>query len=379
MKIALKQRKLKNGMTSLYIESYKGSSSDENGKRVHLRDFKYLNLYQYPNPKTAIEKKNNKENLVQAENILAILKADFAQGKYGLKNNIKAKRPFLDYFKEKSDEKINSVKNYGTWTSAYIHLKNIVSPNFIFDEINDDFVKRVRYYFNVEARTKSKLPLSANSKYTYYNKFKACLRSAFDEGYLTVNYANKVRGFEQAESQREYLTFNELQNLVNTPCKYPILKNAFIFSCLTGLRWSDCNTLLWSEIRDEGPNLFRVNFRQEKTDGVEYLYISKQARDLLGDRKGNSDRVFTGLKYSAVYNNEIVRWCNRASVFKHITFHSARHTNAVLLLENGADLYTVQKRLGHKEIKTTAIYAKIVDEKMRESAHIIPELAQLSV
>ncbi|MGV8963340.1 MAG: tyrosine-type recombinase/integrase [Candidatus Saccharimonadaceae bacterium] len=379
MKIALKEKKLKNGMSSLYIESYKGSSTDENGKRIHLREFKYLNLYQYPNPKTASEKKNNKENLSQAEDILSILKANFAQGKYGLKNNIKAKRPFLDYFNEKSEEKANSLKNYGTWTSALMHLKNIISPNFIFDEVNDDFIKRVRYYFNVEARTKSKLPLSANSKYTYYNKFKACLRSAFDDGYLAINYANKVKGFEQSESQREYLTFNELQNLVNTPCKYPILKNAFIFSCLTGLRWSDCNTLIWSEIRDEGPNLFRVNFRQEKTDGVEYLYISKQARDLLGDRHGNSDRVFIGLKYSAVYNNEIVRWCNRASVFKHITFHSARHTNAVLLLENGADLYTVQKRLGHKEIKTTAIYAKIVDEKMRESAHIIPELIQLSI
>ena len=379
MKIALKEKKLKNGMLSLYIESYKGSSSDEHGKRIHLRDFEYLKLYQYPSPKTASEKKNNKENLDLAEDILAIRKADFAQGKYGLKNNIKAKRPFLDYFKEKSDEKINSLKNYGTWTSAYVHLKNIVSPNFIFDEINDDFIKRVRYYFNVEAQTKSKLPLSANSKYTYYNKFKACLRSAFDDGYVAVNYANRVKGFEQAESQREYLTFNELQSLVNTPCKYPILKNAFIFSCLSGLRWSDCNTLVWSEVRDEGDDLFRVNFRQEKTDGVEYLYISKQVRELLGERKGNSDRVFIGLKYSAVYNNEIVRWCNRASVFKHITFHSARHTNAVLLLENGADLYTVQKRLGHKEIKTTAIYAKIVDKKMRESAHIIPELTLLSI
>lgn len=379
MKITLKEKKLKNGMSSLYIESYKGSTIDENGKRIHIREFEYLKRYQYLDPKTAGEKKNNRENLAFAEDVFAIRKANFAQGKYGIKNNIKAKRPFLDYFKEQADEKINSVKNYGTWTSAYIHLKNIISPNFIFEEINDDFIKRVRYYFNIEARTKSQLPLSANSKYTYYNKFKACLRSAFDDGYVAVNFANKVKGFEQAESQREYLTFNELQNLVNTPCKYPILKNAFIFSCLTGLRWSDCNTLMWSEVRDEGPNLFRVNFRQEKTDGVEYLYISKQARNLLGARHGNSDRVFIGLKYSAVYNNEIVRWCNRASVFKHITFHSARHTNAVLLLENGADLYTVQKRLGHKEIKTTAIYAKIVDEKMRESAHIIPELTQLAI
>ncbi|MBT2416230.1 tyrosine-type recombinase/integrase, partial [Streptomyces sp. ISL-12] len=59
---------------------------------------------------------------------------------------------------------------------------------------------------------------------------------------------------------------------------------------------------------------------------------------------------------------------------KHITVHSARHTNAVLLLENGADIYTVSKRLGHREIRTTAIYAKIVDSKMKEAAEIIPEL-----
>src|SRR5690606_5053279 len=182
------------------------------------------------------------------------------------------------------------------------------------------------------------------------------------------------KAFEQAESQREYLTFEELQALVNTDCKYQVLKKAFIFSCLVGLRWSDINNLIWSEVRDEGENLFRVNFRQKKTDGVEYLYISKQARDLLGNRKSPKDRVFIGLKYSAVYNNELVRWCNRAGVFKHITFHSARHTNAVLLLENGADLYTVQKRLGHKEIRTTSIYAKVVDKKMKESAHLIPKL-----
>lgn len=86
------------------------------------------------------------------------------------------------------------------------------------------------------------------------------------------------------------------------------------------------------------------------------------------------DRVFKGLKYGAGYNNEIVRWCNRAGVFKHITFHSARHTNAVLLLENGADIYTVSKRLGHSEIRTTAIYAKIVDKKNKEAAELIPNL-----
>ncbi|WP_425639104.1 tyrosine-type recombinase/integrase [Algoriphagus yeomjeoni] len=374
MKITLKEKKLSNGMISLYIEYYKGSTTDLNGKRSHIRDFEFLKIYLHQVPKDAVERKENKENRKLAEDILSIRQSNYIQGKFEIKNLSKSKRQFLDFFTEKMEEKSNSVKNYGVWQSAYSHLKNCISPNFLFDEIDDNFVKRVKHYFEVEARTKSNLPLSQNSKYSYFNKFKACLRSAFDDGYISINYAARVKAFEQAESQREYLTFEELQALVNTDCKYQVLKKAFIFSCLVGLRWSDINNLVWSEVRDEGKNLFRVNFRQEKTDGVEYLYISKQARDLLGDRKSPKDRVFIGLKYSAVYNNELVRWCNRAGVFKHITFHSARHTNAVLLLENGADLYTVQKRLGHKEIKTTAIYAKIVDQKMRESAQIIPQL-----
>lgn len=374
MKITLKEKKLQDGTISLYIEYYKGSTTNASGKRVHLRDFEFLKLYLHQNPKTAGERKENRENRKLAEDILAIRKSDYVQGKFEIKNLTKSKRPFLDYFIEKMEEKRGSEKNYGVWQSTLVHLKACISPGLLFEEIDDVFIKRVRRYVDEKARTKSNLPLSLNSKYSYFNKFKACLRSAFEDGYLSINYAGRVKGFEQAESQREYLTFDELQALSATSCKYEMLKRAFLFSCLTGLRWSDVNTLVWSEVRDEGSDLFRVNFRQEKTDAVEYLYISKQARELLGERRSPKERVFVGLKYSAVYNNEIVRWCNRAGVFKHITFHSARHTNAVLLLENGADIYTVQKRLGHKEIKTTAIYAKIVDEKMRESAHLIPEL-----
>ncbi len=63
-----------------------------------------------------------------------------------------------------------------------------------------------------------------------------------------------------------------------------------------------------------------------------------------------------------------------AGISKHITFHSTRHTNAVLLLENGADIYTVSKLLGHREIRTTEIYAKIIDNKMKEAANLIPKL-----
>jgi len=372
MKITLKEKKLKSGLISYYIEFYKGSTVGDDGKRIHLRDFEYLKLYFDPYAKTANEKKKNKEEKELAENILAIRKADFAQGKYGIKNPIKDKRQFLEYFLEKSNEKNGSTKD--TWISTLAHLKKFVSKNLVFEEVNETFCNNVRKFFDKEAKTESGLLISANTKYSYFNKFKACLRLALKEGYLSYNFADDLKSFDMAETQREYLTFEELQRLSDTPCKYPILKSAFIFACLSGLRWSDCNKLTWTEVREEDNGVYKVNFRQGKTHGVEYLYISKQARDLLGIRAGAQEKVFKGLKYSATNNNELAKWVLHSGAQRHITFHSARHTNAVLLLENGADLYTVQKRLGHKIIRTTQIYAKIADRKMRESAYIIPEL-----
>ena len=376
MKISLYKRNIQGGKVSMFVEYYKGSEISADGKRKHIRDFENLKIYIYKIPKTVEEKRHNKETLALAESILAIRQSEYVQGRFDIKNKSKSKRTFLNYFSEIAEEKMkaDSSNNYGNWFSAFQHLKKFVSPNLTFDDIDEDFVKRVKNYFENEAKTKSNLDLSQNSKYSYFNKVKAALRSAFDEGYISINYGSKVKSFDQAESQREYLTFSEVESLAKAYCKYDVLKRAFLFSCLSGLRWSDINTLTWSEVRDEDDG-FKVNFRQEKTDGVEYLYISEQARELLGQRGEPKDRVFTGLKYGAVFNHEIVRWSVRAGLTKHITFHSARHTNAVLLLENGADIYTVSKRLGHREIRTTAIYAKIVDKKNKEAAELIPKLS----
>ena len=72
----------------------------------------------------------------------------------------------------------------------------------------------------------------------------------------------RVKSFEQGESQREYLVHSELQALATAKCKYEVLKNAFIFSCLSGLRWSDIDKLKWSEVRDEDTGC-RIIFRQK--------------------------------------------------------------------------------------------------------------------
>lgn len=373
MKINLKTKRLKNNRLSLFIEFYKGYTINKSGVKKHLRKFEYLKLYVSEEPKNAEEKRKDKETWELARNILSIRRAEYIQGKYNIQDNKKGQITFLDYYEKLKEDRYATKGNYDNWDAALKHIERYCPEYLQLQDVDTDFVKGFRKYLDTKARTKGGTPLSQNSKYTYFNKFKAALREAYTENYLEENVLRSVKGFEQAESTREYLTYNELQALAGAKCKYPILKNAFLFSCLSGLRWSDITKLKWSEVRDEDTGA-RIIFRQKKTDGMEYLYISEQARHLLGKRANQKDRVFIGLKYGAHFNAEILKWCMRAGITKHITFHSARHTNAVLLLENGADIYTVSKRLGHREIRTTQIYAKIIDEKMKQASNLIPEL-----
>ena len=354
MKIKLKQKKLKSGLKSLYIEYYNGSYIDTNGKKKHNRQFEYLKLYIDPETKDKDVKTKNKETLDLANQILSIRQSDYYQGKYNIKSNSKGKISFLEYFVQKKEERFHSKGNYDNWDAAEKHIRKYCSTSITLNDVDIDFVKGFKEYLLTKAKKSSGAFLAQNTKHTYYNKFKACVNTAFEEGLIKSNPIKNVKSIKSGETKREYLTHDELQALSNTECAIPILKKAFIFSCLTGIRWSDINKLIWSEIRDEGIDnngneIYRIVFRQKKTKGVEYLYISKQARELLGERKDDLERAFYGLKYSAYMNLQLLRWCMFAGIKKHITFHSARHTNAVLLLENGADIYTVSKRLGHSE------------------------------
>lgn len=374
MKITLRKKKLTTGKYSLYIEYYKGSIQNDRGKTEHIRHFEYLKEYLTTDPQTPQEKKANEEVQKKAEQILAIRRAEYAQGKYGIKDRSKNKLLFLTYYDKLKEERYETKGNYDNWDAAQKHIENYCKKrNVTFEDIDEEFVLGFKKFLATSARTKSDTPLSQNTRFTYYNKFKAALRKAFEEGYTSRNYAITVKGFTQGETSREYLTHEELQAMAKAECKHPILKSAFLFSCLTGLRWSDINKLTWSEVREISGEAQLV-FKQKKTAGQEYQFISPQARELMGKRKQEKDRVFQGLKYGAHFNAEILRWCMRAGITKHITFHSARHTHAVLLLENGADIYTVSKILGHREIRTTQVYAKIVDKKKKEAAYLIPEL-----
>ena len=120
----------------------------------------------------------------------------------------------------------------------------------------------------------------------------------------------------------------------------------------------------------------RLIYRQKKTRSQEYLDITAQAAELLGERgdAGPDDLVFDSI-YHPQRTIDILRgWAAMAGIDKNITFHSGRHTFAVMMLTLGTDIYTVSKLLGHRSLQTTQIYAKIVDAKKQEAVDNIPQI-----
>ena len=140
---------------------------------------------------------------------------------------------------------------------------------------------------------------------------------------------------------------------------------------MTGLRFSDIQKMEWNEIEFVKGQGYIIHFKQQKTNGIEELPISEQAFGLLGERPNAGGKVFEGLEYSAYQNKHLYQWIGAAGITKDITFHCFRHTYATLQLSSGTDIYTVSKMLGHKELKTTQIYAKVIDQKKREAANKI--------
>lgn len=364
MKVTLRQRK-KGDTISLYLEYY------QDGKR----DYEYLQLYLTPKPEhgqlTKEQKEENRKTLALAEAIRSKRLIQIKNEEFGFRDTDRAKGSFLAYFERMTHKRRDSLGNYGNWESVLKHLQKFSKNGIAFKDINKTWLEDFKYYLQYDARSKTGKRLSQNSQCSYYSKVSAALKEAVKDGILQTNPAAQVNGIKPDDPNREFLTMEELQAAAKEECELPLLKNAFIFSALTGLRWSDIEKLLWSEIQYSEKSGYYIRFRQKKTKGAETLPISEQAFELLGQRTEPGSKVFAGLHYSAWNNLKLREWVMKAGITKHITFHCARHTYATLQISLGTDIYTVSKLLGHRHLKTTEVYAKVIDHKKQEAANKI--------
>ena len=176
------------------------------------------------------------------------------------------------------------------------------------------------------------------------------------------------RKIEWKEVKKEFLTLAEVKQLVATPCKIPVLKQAVLFSCMTGLRISDILQLSWEHIQMGQDGGYLIRLCTEKTEEETNLPISDETLALCGER--SEGLVFKGLKRHMV-NHPMKEWIKSAGLTRRITFHTMRHSFATLLAANGVDILTISRMLTHKSVKNTQIYAKVVDERAREASQVI--------
>lgn len=288
--------------------------------------------------------------------------------------NEKSKHDFITYFNQEtyrrhaksSEAIITNWKRVGELLSMFSEGKPILFGN-IGIKLLEDFK---RFMLTAPQGGGKSGIVSQNTASTYFSIFKAAMKQAFIDGYLTVDLAAKVKNIPWQESRREHLSIEELNTLIATPCDRPILKRAALFSALTGIRHCDIQKLTWGEIVAEDGQI-RLNFTQQKTKGVEYMPISSQAYALCGERRDPDQLVFEDLPDPSWISNPLKRWIESAGIKRNITFHCFRHTFATLQLTNGTDIYTVSKMLGHTNVRTTQIYAKVVDEKKNAAAEAI--------
>lgn len=363
------------GNISLYL------AISRNGRR----EYEYLKLYLVPE-KTRADKEKNKETMKLAEAIKAKRMVELINDEYGFKSEYRTDTLFFDYYFAMCEQRFQnpaSRGNWGNWFSCLHHLRIYERREKItFAEITPEWVQGFKDYLDRKAiawandkrqRVKDKL-LSRNSKVSYFNKLRACINQAYEERIIPSNPCRGIESFKAEEGTRMYLTVEELKRLVETECEYSGVRRTFLFSCLTGLRRSDILKLTWGEVHQQG-EFTRLVFKQKKTGGQEYLDINSQAAELMGDRGASDEYVFAEYLPSIDCANKVIQaWVLRAGINKKITFHCGRHTFAVMMLDLGADIYTVSKLLGHRMLNTTQIYAKVLDKNKQAAVSKIPNI-----
>jgi len=280
---------------------------------------------------------------------------------------------FIDYFdaiiKKRHANTSDSVRT--NWKATLEFLKLFAGDELPFSKIDIRFAEDFKLFLtSAPCRGKKSGKISQNTAFVYFAIFKTALKQAFVDGYFTIDLSAKIKGMQQQQTRREFLTIEELNKLAATPTNNDTMKRAALFSALTGLRHCDIQKMQWKELQVNG-NQIRLNFTQQKTKGVEYMPISKQAFQLCGKSANPEDYVFPNLSNISWVSYSLKRWLKEAGITRNITFHCFRHTFATLQLGGGTDIYTVSKMLGHSDIKTTQVYAKVVDEKKQKAAETI--------
>ena len=377
-KVTLRLKDISKGRQSIYLDFYPAITNQKTGKPTR-REF--LGLYIHKKPKDIFERTHNTEHWkigrsIHQERENQLSKPEIYSGyeKEQLRIKELGEQCFVAYFKKLANNR--KASNHANWISAYKYLDAFTNGSLKFGELNTVILEDFKdYLLTTKSNRSDKTTLSQNSAVSYFNKVKATLKQAYTDGILQQDLNAKVKPIKEAETRRHFLTYQELTHLAKTPCKCERTKRISLFSALTGLRHCDIKKLTWGELEFIENIGYFIKYDQQKTKGVETLPITEQVYNLTNGQPNPSEmpqdsKVFEGVKYTNT-RYRFTKWFAASEIQKKITFHCLRHTYASLSLYSGNDIYALSSMLGHKSIKTTQLYAKVVDETKRTAANKI--------
>ena len=343
MSVTLRKRKNADGTTSLRLDIY------SNGKHK-IETLKHLQLAKVSN---IADRENNKELLLKAEAIRLARTVELEGSNYNMESDAGKKtvitiwmQNYIDSYNKKDKRNMQGVLNRFSDFLIETNKANLTFGNLTALLI-EDFIDY----------------LEANSKgegaKSYYNRFKKMLKNAYRKKFLKDNILDLVERKVKGKAKRkDTLTIAELKTLSATPIESSEVRRAFLFCCVTGLRWCDVKTLNWESIDITNR---QMNINQNKTNVDLSNPLNNTAIKLLGEALQPNEKVFN-LPSANGANKTIKAWVKRAKITKAITWHNARHSFGTNLIFNDVDVLTASKLLGHTTMDQTQRYVKAASE-----------------
>ena len=299
------------------------------------------------------KKAHNEKRKLELRLLEAEYQRDLTNGIYHLNQNKVSGERVIDWIenwlKEQTFTK-NTTEGYRTLIS---HMKKVDNPHFL--SFDTSYINKIIKHLNA-LRDIGKIKQTTIRKYydrlvylmvcAEKNKKIYGIREMFDAA-NNVPYGDHEIG--------NYFSEDQLRTLMRTECRYPIIKRAFLFQCLTGLRFTEMKNLYWKDVKEkDGTITIDVLNRKNKLSQV--VPVSKGAIELAGKRRAPNDEVFLGLTYSDL-NHRLTEWV-KSSGIKHerTVTHDARRTCASLIWKKTRNIDTVAKFLDHKDIAETQKY-----------------------
>ena len=252
-----------------------------------------------------------------------------------------------------------------------------IGMNQVDEEFCRGFLKYLATAPHAVCKPESGRTISRGCAHHHQAVLNGALNKAVRDGIIPMNPLKKLdrrEKFQPSPEDREFLTIEELRKLMETPCTNQEVYKSFIFACFTLLRLSDVRTMSLEKVYEtpDGKAQF-VRTIMQKTDKPVNVPLSQEALKVIPP-KGTEGLFFKLPSSDATINYHIRKWMKAAGITKHISYHCSRHSFATMMLSLGVDIYTVSKLLGHSNVTTTTIYAKIIDKKMIEAVELVNDM-----